>query len=484
MSDRTRGKGEREDTDPATGRRADDGGGLSRRGVLWAGGAALATAPAVVSSASAPRDASPAGPAGVHAAYGADPRTTVNVGWSGDPAAEAYVEYGRQGTGLRARSRGTARPVPGERSTSYAASLVDLAPGTTYEYRVVMDGRTSDRFAVSTAPPSHASGGGFRVTAVGDHGVADPDNPFQRPDSEDPVDVLDVVGDPERGVDLHLGVGDISYANGHPSTWELYFDTFEDVYASTPFMTVPGNHEAEPGTGLTQYDRRLNDLMPVDDPPPNVRNSQRWYDFEFGNALFVGLNTTTDECGGVARSEEFVPIYDVRCQTEEGYTYGEAQARYLEETLAAAADDPRITWTVVYFHGPLWTTAPNHPSRADLLARWGALFDEYGVDLVLSGDNHVYERTYPIADERRSTYGTTYVTNGTGGTSHYELAEPDHPEVWARRTNEHFGVTQLDGTDEELRVRYVDQDGTVRDDFAIRKGTVDGETRPYQVQDP
>lgn len=73
---------------------------------------------------------------------------------------------------------------------------------------------------------------------------------------------------------------------------------------------------------------------------------------------------------------------------------------------------------------------------------------------------------------------------GTGGASHYELEAPDNPDLWARRTNQYFGLTQVDDSAAELRVRYGAQGGAVRDDFAIRKETVDGESRPSQVQGP
>jgi len=82
------------------------------------------------------------------------------------------------------------------------------------------------------------------VTAVGDHGVADPENPFQRPGTDDPERVMETAASLDP--DVQLIPGDISYANGAPSTWELYFETSESFYAETPLMTAPGNHEAEP----------------------------------------------------------------------------------------------------------------------------------------------------------------------------------------------------------------------------------------------
>lgn len=426
------------------------------------------------------------GPSGVHIAMGRDPASMISIGWTGGPATTAEVRY-REPGGTTTTAGASSAPVPGGEAVAYTATVTGLTPDTTYEYDVVLDGRTAGPFTTHTPPDAST---GFTVTAVGDHGIADPDNPVQRANSDDPQRVM------ARAQSLdptfQLLVGDIAYANGHPSTWDLYFDAFEDYFASTPFMTVPGNHEAEPGTGLTQYDRRLNDLMPVRDRlgVDDTQRKQRWWEITYDNTLFLGLSTTTDACGDVSRGEEFVPLYDPRCRYG-GLTYGEAQERYARRALEAAANDPDVQWTVVFFHGPLWTDSASHADRRDLRKRWGMLFDEYDVDLVLSGDNHVYERTKPIhARTDRSDYGpddawdwgeygTTFVTNGTGGTSHYAFADSEPAQFIARRTNDHFGVTELDVANERIRVRYVTVDGDVQDRFSIVKR--DG--HPTQVGD-
>lgn len=440
--------------------------GLDRRTVLR-GVAAMSAMPALATSAgTAAADSGPAGPTGVHVAYGRLPDAELTVGWTGTPAETAKVEYRLAGSindnsPAPSTAPAAAAPVPGERTVAYTAELRGLKSNTTYEYRAVLDDRSSDWFTTSTAPEPDGRGN-FTVTAVGDHGIFDPENPVQRVQDEDPEEVLTIADSTNSA--FHLCVGDISYANGHPSTWERYFSTFEDFYASTPFMTVPGNHEAEPGTGFTQYDRRLNDLMPIADPGlPDIDAKQRWYDFQYENTIFIGLNTSADACWDASRGEELVPIDDPSCQTEqlpvdipesqertleepaEDHLSGEDQARYLEETLQAAENNDDITWKIVYFHGPMWTTSPDHPDRRDLRRVWGTYLHEYNVDLVMSGDNHVWERTKPIGANGVKAVGetgTTFLTNGTGGTSHYEF-EDEEPFV-ARRTNDYFGITKLD----------------------------------------
>jgi len=473
----------------------NDSDGVSRRRVLrGAGLAALASAPALASSAGTANGAVADGPNGIHIAYGADPKTSMAVGWTGSPAGDALVRFGEPGD-RDTTVRADRAPVPGMDAFAYTARLTNLSAGTEYTYEVTMDGTTRGPFTFRTAPDADQP---FRVTAIGDHGIADPNNPAQRPSTDDPnavvskaADLLDGAAEEGRSPGFHIGVGDISYSNGAPSTWELYFSEFEELYAERPFMTTPGNHEAEPGTGLLNYDRRLNDLMPIFEERVSADHEQRWYDFDFGNTKFVSMNTTTDNCGDILRAEEYIPLYDPRCSDPEGTglveeTYGEVQEAFLREALEDAEATPDVKWTVVFMHGPLWTTSPDHAPRFGLREKWGRIFDEYGVDLVLHGDNHVWERSQPIEDNPNSKpgeFGTTFLVNGTGGVSHYATG-PD-AEFLEFQTNEHFGPTLLDIGEESITVEYVVASspngadaGEVVDRFDIVK---DEQGRPTQV---
>jgi hypothetical protein len=71
---------------------------------------------------------------------------------------------------------------------------------------------------------------------------------------------------------------------------------------------------------------------------------------------------------------------------------------------------------------------------------WSPLFDQYAVDLVINGHNHIYERTDPIkagapttsapigATVRSATEGTTYVACGGAGKGLYSFSAPDSYE--------------------------------------------------------
>lgn len=412
------------------------------------------------SAAAPPKPDTFDGPVGVHHAFGPVPSTDLNVGFSGGAAAVARVEYSPDES-LTQTATAEPLPLPGEELVAYRAALRELTPGETYHVQAFLDGERSPIFEVSTAPADATS---FTVTAWGDHGVEDPRNDYKRSSEQAaPNRELAASLDP----DVHLGIGDISYADGYPYTWDRYFDAHESFFGNTVQMTVPGNHELESGQGFAQYDGRLNALMPTG----GDRFDHRWYEFRYGNTQFVGLNTAFDACPLVnEEGNEYITrdADDTYCPGEFSTAIHARQYRFLERTLAVADADPRVTWIVCYHHSPVWTSG-NHPPRRGIRESWGRLYDEYDVDLVLTGHNHSYERPLPIRNESPGAYGTTYVVNGTGGTSHYGFDTEEPPRWTVVRNNEHYGVTALDVTEHRLDVSYITLDGTVLDEFAVLK---------------
>ena len=104
------------------------------------------------------------------------------------------------------------------------------------------------------------------------------------------------------------------------------------------------------------------------------------------------------------------------------------QARWLEESLKANA--AKACFHIVTFHHPPYTTLTGHGPAAAL--RWP--FKAWGVDLVLNGHNHHYERF--VVD------GLTYVIAGHGGAHLYEhRASPAEGSAFFDDT--HYGALRL-----------------------------------------
>jgi 3',5'-cyclic AMP phosphodiesterase CpdA len=115
-----------------------------------------------------------------------------------------------------------------------------------------------------------------------------------------------------------------------------------------------------------------------------------------------------------------------------GYSGG-AQKRWLETELENTRADMDIDWVVVCMHQTAVSTG-DRTNGADLGIRqdWLPLFDRYGVDLVVCGHEHHYERSHPIrgtlptdtltpapVDEQviDTSKGTVHLVIGGGGTS-------------------------------------------------------------------
>jgi 3',5'-cyclic AMP phosphodiesterase CpdA len=65
-------------------------------------------------------------------------------------------------------------------------------------------------------------------------------------------------------------------------------------------------------------------------------------------------------------------------------------------------------WKICYFHHPLYSSGKTHGSSTELRLLLEPLFTRYGVDVVFSGHDHVYERVQPQK-------GIYYFTEGSSG---------------------------------------------------------------------
>jgi hypothetical protein len=131
------------------------------------------------------------------------------------------------------------------------------------------------------------------------------------------------------------------------------------------------------------------------------------------------------------------------------------QTAWLEQQLSESA----ATWKIAVFHHPPYTCG-GHLGNAVVARRWVPLFEEYGVQLVLSGHDHNYQRF-------ASRNGVTYVVHGGGAAGLYPLRRcPGSYPRRARALVQH-GFLFVAATDEQLDVSAVDLRGRVTDQFRL-----------------
>jgi 3',5'-cyclic AMP phosphodiesterase CpdA len=80
------------------------------------------------------------------------------------------------------------------------------------------------------------------------------------------------------------------------------------------------------------------------------------------------------------------------------------EVKWIDNELRASTEQ----WKIVYFHVPVYSSSATHGSNLALRATLEPMFIKYGVSVVLSGHDHVYERTRP-------QHGITYFVVGSGG---------------------------------------------------------------------
>jgi len=427
----------------------DDGLELSRRRLLaaagLAGGAAAVGVPAAsasaagVSAAGAPDPATPP-VAGLHLQFGADASSRMTVSWHTlSPVARPRVVIGRLDG--RFEQTAPARTVSYKDGKSdrvvYAhhAAIEGLKSDTAYLYAAVHDGAVPQFATLRTAPHGRAR---LTFTSFGDQGTPTVGRLYAQPAgaaTANPLYVNDNLGSPaaadtvmgvERVAPLfHLFNGDLCYANLAHDRVRAWWDFWENNSRSAcrrPWMPSAGNHENELGNGSIGY-LAYQTYFSV---PPAAGQTEvtrgLWYAFTAGSVRVVSL------------ANDDVVYQDGGDSYVRGYSAG-AQKAWLESELSSARRDPNVDWIVVCMHQVAVSTA-QAANGADLGIReeWAPLFDRFGVDLVVGGHEHHYERSRPIrgheanatltprvaaavADVIDTTKGTVHMVIGSGGTS-------------------------------------------------------------------
>jgi Calcineurin-like phosphoesterase len=131
------------------------------------------------------------------------------------------------------------------------------------------------------------------------------------------------------------------------------------------------------------------------------------------------------------------------------------QTAWLEQQLSESA----ATWKIAVLHHPPYTCG-GHLGNVVVARRWVSLFEEYGVQLVLSGHDHNYQRF-------ASRNGVTYIVHGGGAAGLYPLRRcPGSYPRRARALVQH-GFLFVAATDEQLDVSAVDLRGRVTDQVRL-----------------
>ena len=311
-----------------------------------------------------------------------------------------------------------------------------LRPDNDYLYVAVHAGAQGEAGSFRTAPKGRAA---LTFTSFGDQGTPTLGRRYVPPAgvtvSNAPAFVNDNLGSPAgadtvAGVErvqplFHLFNGDLCYANlatDRVRTWWDFWTNNSRSARHRPWMPAAGNHENELGNGPIGYQAYQTYFsVPAAGGQTDVTRGL-WYAFTAGSVRVISV-ANDDVC-----------YQDGGNSYVHGYSAG-AQKAWLESELRGARSDKGIDWVVVCMHQVAISTADKF-NGADLGIRqeWVPLFDAYGVDLVVCGHEHHYERSHPIrgrqgnatltpvpvataTDVVDTSHGTVHMVLGGGGTS-------------------------------------------------------------------
>lgn len=398
---------------------------------------AAAGAPSVEPAEKHPQEPDPATPpiAGLHTQFGSEARHEVVVSWHTlRPVKSARVLLGTE-YGYRRSFAATTRTYVDDKSgtTVYAhhAKITGLHADSDYLYLAVHTGAAAEGGTFRTAPNGRKA---FTFTSFGDQGTPTVGKQVKNTDgtavmANDNLGSF-AAGDTTLGVEqirplFHLFNGDLCYANLATDRVRSWWDFWANNSRSArhrPWMPSAGNHENELGNGPIGYAAYQTYFEVPKASGQTDTTRGLWYAFSVGSVRVISI-ANDDVCyqdGG----DSYV----------RGYSKG-AQKRWLESALRDASRDKGVDWIVICMHQVAISTADQF-NGADLGVReeWLPLFDKYGVDLVVCGHEHHYERSHPIRGQQDNatrtpvpratdtqvvdtTKGTVHMVIGGGGTS-------------------------------------------------------------------
>jgi chitodextrinase len=229
-----------------------------------------------------------------------------------------------------------------------------------------------------------------------------------------------------------LTTGDNAYPDGTLSQFNTYYDPTWGRHKSRTYPSL-GNHDylTSGASGyFTYFGARAGPA------------GKGYYSYDIGNWHLIAINSNCSPAGGCG--------------------VGSPQYNWLRDDLAASTKP----CTAAYWHHPTFA-AGQYSDRTDTVPIWNLLYNA-GVELVLNGHDHNYQRYYPMRPDgtRDDARGIQEIIVGTGGRSHYTTIRTDSRRAVA--SGDTFGVLKLTLRSSSYHWQFVPEAGRTFTDSGTR----------------
>lgn len=391
---------------------------------------------------------------------------SIVVRWRTDTATDSRVRYGPAPGSLTLLS-GNATV-----TTEHEVTVNLLSPDTLYYYSVgtsaaPLAGDDTNHFFITSPPAGTAVP--TRIWVLGDSGTANADQSNVRNAYYNAT--------ADRHTDLWLMLGDNAYQNGTDSEYQAaVFNIYQAMLRKSVLWPALGNHDTAGSTAFVDtYPYFSIFTLPRNAEAGGVASgTEHYYSFDFGNIHFICLDSMT------ANRATNGPMVN-----------------WLRSDLSATLRD----WIIAYWHHPPYSKGSHNSDTEIELVQMRQNFlpilEDGGVDLVLAGHSHSYERSF-LLDGHYGTSGTlssSMIKDGGSGRdpgpyqksagtpAHqgavYSVAGSsgqisggllNHPAMFVSLNV--LGSLVVDVVTNRMDVNFIDSTGNIRDFFAIVKSSL------------
>ena len=407
-------------------------------------------------------------------------QNSIVIRWRSSQAVVGRVRYGTSSGSLtQSVDEATA-------TTEHIVQLTGLAPYTRYYYSIgspvdtLAGGDAEHTFRTSPTPGAATD---TRIWVLGDAGRANANQAAVRDAYYNWTGA--------RTPDLCLMLGDNAYNSGTDLEYQAaVFNMYPTFLRKMPLWSCLGNHDANNGSTSSTANFPYFDMFTF---PTNaecggaVSGQERYFSFDYGNIHFINLDSQTSSRSTIEANGSDGPM-----------------AVWLRNDLAGIT----ATWIIAIFHHPPYSKGSHdsdtETALVEMRSRFGRILEAGGVDLVLTGHSHSYERSFlldgyyglsgdftagdkqqagngrPAGDGAyikpltgpRDHFGAVYTLAGSAGSA--DGGPLNHPAMFVSYNT--LGSFNIDISGNTLNATYIESDNDIADTFTIiKQGAADSD---------